>query len=653
MSISGLEDEQKMQMVYVIDETSKREEYEKDEGDSDEDNRMLAPVERETHHRGCVFANPLHDDVQSEALRAGVAQEVSGFFDEKDTERLQRLLLNLGDGFALKGWRRKFDPEGALGIPFTKFCKVSVEIGFVKRAAELHARPRDFSSIMLQQVIPELGALMESFRRWISLKYKDHGNFFDALDPEHKNKVSREDFVSSCRLKGFHASETELLELFTCCDQEGHGYIIRDDVVFLEHDAAFKERELMHIKRRKQYEVEKLQSDNYVQELANEVSSHNRQATRPWVARTFEEMPVIQRQVQGMCEKKRVKKGVESRVAFIRHIRRLHGSEVTSWRRVLDSDAKFLVSEGRFRQLCRQLDFKGDMKALWYSLDPDHDGTLSLEQLSPQAAILLASFRQWIVERFGSCIKLWDARIRSMVGKNIGTVDFGQILSKLECPMIQGEKGKTATKFICRSLDVSGGGFICKTDLEWLDKWQPAEWLTVGPDEFAWRQLNDVLVNKFGHILKAWFSELDTDNSNKLSWAEFHDACERLKLEGNMGAAWRWLDKDLVGWISLAAIDEESSNLLHSFKEWAESRFGSLPSFFKTVGSSTSTCALSYPELRVACRKFKWEGDAQVLFNCLTKNGDSVTLKDVAFLSNWGVYDYDNIRLLKETTDML
>jgi len=219
--------------------------------------------------------------------------------------------------------------------------------------------------------------------------------------------------------------------------------------------------------------------------------------------------------------------------------------------------------------------------------------------------------------------------------------------------MIQGEKGKTATKFICRSLDVSGGGFICKTDLEWLDKWQPAEWLTVGPDEFAWRQLNDVLVNKFGHILKAWFSELDTDNSNKLSWAEFHDACERLKLEGNMGAAWRWLDKDLVGWISLAAIDEESSNLLHSFKEWAESRFGSLPSFFKTVGSSTSTCALSYPELRVACRKFKWEGDAQVLFNCLTKNGDSVTLKDVAFLSNWGVYDYDNIRLLKETTDML
>merc|ERR1712166_811723 len=139
------------------------------------------------------------------------------------------------------------------------------------------------------------------------------------------------------------------------------------------------------------------------------------------------------------------------------------------------------------------------------------------------------------------------------------------MLKWYKCPMMQGENNKKSTRFLCKCLDLGGGGFVCGSDLEWPDKWKPSAWLTAVPDEAAWLHLRGVLLEEFGHILKAWRFELDADNSNRLSWQEFCDACKRLKFAGNMGGAWRWLDKELVGWISLAAVDMEASDILHSF----------------------------------------------------------------------------------------
>jgi len=378
-----------------------------DEDDDDEDFSSEEDFdelpERETHHRCDMSQLDM-----SKALRVAVHQEEVGFFDPKETDRLKQLITG-DDKFFLRAWRRKLDPHGTLECPFPKFCKVCVDIGFVKSADSLYAIPREFTNITLMQVNPEMGGLLESFRRWIVMKYHSNAVFYDAFDQDGSNRISPDEFVDSCASEGFSGTHDELCEIFACCDWEGDGEISRDEVVFLETDPVVKERELQQIKRRKQYEIDKLRADSYTEELANKRPMHDRKAIRPWLSRSFEIMPEIQRHVKAMQDKTKLDKGLSARVSFIHRIRMLHGNEITAWRRVLDVDAKFVVTESRFRQLCRQLDVQGDVNALWYNLDPDHDGTLTLEQLSVQPAVLLASFRGWAVQNFGSCMGLWES----------------------------------------------------------------------------------------------------------------------------------------------------------------------------------------------------------------------------------------------------
>lgn len=629
------------------------------EEESSDDEEEPETFTRERNGRGAV-----RDVEVSKALRVVVDQEGHGFFEQKETDRLKKVLMRAGDGFALRGWRRKFDNEGNLEISFAHFCKVSVDMGFVRRSADLYAIPREFTNITLVHVNPHLGGLLESFRRWLTLKYHGHANFFYNFDLSGATTISPEDFFESCHKEGFSATERELGEIFACCDWEGHGVITRDDVVFLETYATVRNRELLQIKKRKQYEFDKVLIDHYSREMNAERLGH-RQAMRPWIAGLFEVMPEIQRQRRVMNEKTRVRRGCECRLDFIRHIRRLNGNEVMAWRRLLDVDAKFEVPEIRFRKFCRHIDFHGDLNALWYNFDPDHDGTLSLQQIAPQGADLLASFRKWVVEEFGSCVAVWEhpgalaARKKAHPNRdatlipNMSISAFAQFLKMHRCPMIEGADGKTTRWWICKCLDFNGCGFLCRSDMEWLDKWEPAEWLTTQPDEDAWRELSKLLVQRYGHLLKAWRFGLDVDKSGRLSWIEFRDACQKVEFTGCMGGAWRFLDKDLLGWVRLGAVDEESSEILHSFKEWAETRFGTVELAFKAIGGGNANGAFTYHEMRIACSKFKWIGDARLLFDCLTKNGETVSFKDASFLGAWYGLDQENNHLFKATNETL
>lgn len=597
------------------------------------------------------------------------APEESGFFNYKDAVRLARLLKAAGDGSVLRGWRYRFDNGGNLNIPFLQFCRIALDIGFVKRVDELYCMPREFTNISLTQVNPQLGGLLESFRRWILLRYHGHASFFDSIDREHHNEVTEEGFINSCLSEGFSAQQGELKEIYACCDWQGNGVITRDDIVYLEHDTTVREREMEQIRLRKRYEFDKYLSDNYTQEMVNPLPPAHRQAIRPWIARQFEERPEIQRKCKAIHEKNRLRKGLEMRLEFIRLLRKMHGNEITAWRRMMDTEGKFSVTEARFRKVCRSIDFCGNVNALWYSFEPDHNGTIPLEKLSPHAADVLASFRAWAVNTFGCCAALWQSpeciALRTMtlphredekvVSKHMRVPSFCQLLSSYECSVVQGEPtlSKAIRRFITNCLDLGGGGFILRSDLEWLDKWEPSAWLAAEPDEGAWLALHEVLLQKYGHLSKAWRFDLDVEGFNRLSWLDFRGACHRLKFDGDAGAAWRWLDKDLSGWLSLASIDPESSTILESFKEWAETRFASVKSAFETMAGGSTNTQITCHDLRIVTHKYKWPGDARILFECLTGNQVHVCYKDAAFLRAWKMADNENADLLRRTMETL
>jgi len=620
-------------------------------------------------------------------VRVDDEEQFQAFLGIREQKRIVQLFAKRGHGSCLRGWRKLLDREGLLEVPFAKFCEVCVQTGVVKGAQELMVLPRDFTVIALNKAMPHGGIPLQLFRKWMVGRYENHSSFFEAMDPDGRGQVSREGFVDFCKVGGYDGVREEVEEIYGCCDVDNKGYILPHEVVFMELDIKLRDRELAMVRRNREQEHENFLANFYNDQNAKKIPVSNRLFQRPWMSHHFEDLPEIDMRRRFVKEQKKVFDGLEARATYMRYLRKLYGTEAIAWRRGLDKDNKFIVSEAQFRAHCRQIDFEGDVDALLYSLDPDRDGTVTLAQISVHAANLLAQFHSWAHRMFGSCAALWDCPVsvsrRTKVSLTSGSAsgeDRGAVLSKhltkshfaevlrtygcpaaAGCPPVSGQtpeggmspaEAKSRYWFLFRALDYCGVGFITLQDLEYLDLWEPNPYLTASADEAAWLDLKKLLLNRYGNMLRAWRFELDTDNSNRLSWTEFLEACERLKFKGNIGGIWRFLDNDLAGVIGLSEIDEESSTLLHSFKDWAEKRFGNLQKAFQVMGSDGNG-TFQYRELKNACVKFKWKGNTRLLFDCLTVNGDNVSYKDASFIAGWAAKDEESIRLFNNLKDKL
>jgi len=152
------------------------------------------------------------------------------------------------------------------------------------------------------------------------------------------------------------------------------------------------------------------------------------------------------------------------------------------------------------------------------------------------------------------------------------------------------------------------------------------------------------MVSEYHHPLHAWRCTLDKDDSNAISWAEFNEACQALDPTANIAGAWRVLDVDNSGTISLQEFDPDSAALLDSFKQFVDQKYGSIERAFKAIDVNSSG-TLSYTELRCVCKRLKWEseGSARLLFDSLDVDGERdettgrrfLSYKEVAFLDSW------------------
>jgi len=161
------------------------------------------------------------------------------------------------------------------------------------------------------------------------------------------------------------------------------------------------------------------------------------------------------------------------------------------------------------------------------------------------------------------------------------------------------------------------------------------------PDEGARAELQAKIDGRFGHPLSAWRALLDKDDSNEISWAEFQDACKEIGFRGNIPGAYRSFDADGSGHISMMEYHSASAELLTSFKNWAETTYGSVKLAFQSLdvdGGGT----LTFQELKRACTRNRWDGDVRVLFDCLDvdqakskSNKRSISASELAFLDTW------------------
>lgn len=583
-------------------------------------------------------------------------EQRAGYRDAQS--RLRIILAKSGKGSILRGWRCELDPDGLCELNFYDLCAAAARIGFNEDILLLYQADDDLRSFKLSTLVPDLAKLFDKFREWVKEEFFTPSGFFNYLDSTaHTGNVTAEEFGAALQRRNFAVTTQEQAELFGMCDGYGTGIVTHDDLIVLETDAHVRDQELFKIRTKSQQQRQRFLASVYLSDCERNVKPTHRQAPRAWHSSKFERLPTVeaQRREEWQLEKQRREANAFSH--FTQELREQYGCEVRAWRRGLDPDAKFSLKSAEIRRYCRKMNSSVDVNNLQKHLDSNCEGRLVLEEFCPHPAAILARFRHWAQSICGGSVaSLWEreevVRTRRTHTKNGSWASdkkmlrgaLGSVLREMEWEEVS---DNDARHTVLQALDLLGCGFVSREDLEWLDKWSPPEWMCAVPNMESCRQLKALLLEKYGHALAAWRQVLDVDDSNSISWAEFVSACETVGFSGDVPGAWRAIDVDLSGSISMWEYDTESAELLSSFKAWIDLNFGSVRLAFKAFDSDGGG-SVSLPELRRICHELRWDGDVHEIFNCLDRatardaEGNTIgkahlTMSELAFLDSWKV----------------
>eukprot|EP00928_Gymnodinium_smaydae_P022767 TRINITY_DN19012_c0_g1_i1.p1 TRINITY_DN19012_c0_g1~~TRINITY_DN19012_c0_g1_i1.p1 ORF type:complete len:668 (-),score=138.09 TRINITY_DN19012_c0_g1_i1:13-2016(-) len=522
----------------------------------------------------------------------------------------------------------------------------------------MSVRPLVSSGAATAEPLPEVKLLLR-FRTWVLEVFETSQSMFEALAKEDTTTLTVEPFVLGCLEHGFQEQQPDfdLQEVYALLDADGGGEIQRPEVACLDSEEQTVKTAIAKVKSRNS--ERKMRLLGHVWHCGGLLPPTHRSARRPWQAETFERLPALACERRARRRLTVHRRNVEARQRFAQHLVAMHGHEVRAWRKELDPDENFVLKHKVFANYCRRTEAQVEPSSLWKALDRDGDNVIRLEELAPEAAEVLAKFREWAHNSFGSCGAIWEhsqlrhlrenvpAEAKWPTRKKMLVADVITALTALECPQLR--DGRTKRHVIC-SLDVYGCGFVEARDFQWLDRWDPPAWIVQEPDPEAWEELRRLMLKIYKHPLRAWRSLLDADDSNQVSWEELKDACERIRFQGNIGGVWRHLDSDLSGSISMREYDERSSELLESFKQWCDVQFGSARQCFYALYDKNQGVVMA-SVLRKACRRLRWEGDPKELMEFLDLDKHSgasstskktLVLKDIVFLDKWVVEVQDD-----------
>ncbi|CAE7342819.1 unnamed protein product [Symbiodinium sp. KB8] len=275
---------------------------------------------------------------------------------------------------------------------------------------------------------------------------------------------------------------------------------------------------------------------------------------------------------------------------------------------------------------CAQLGWPGNVRLLFSAFDKDNSGYVSIEELDARAAELLAHFHDFVVSKFGSA----TAAFHAFDKYNQKKLKQHEFISQVKNHGFQ-----HPAKLLFHGLDHKEMKAVMLEDMLFLDRWKPPAFLTRTANPQAMEEFKALLVRNYKNFLKAWRHCLDQDSSNRCNYDEFDAACQKLKFKGDVAGAWRALDEDLSGYITLQEIDPASSSALANFRRWCDEEFGSVRSAFSVFDNSGDN-EVNYREWRRSLRFYGFEGDASTLFYALdVERSGTLALQEVEFLDEW------------------
>lgn len=519
-------------------------------------------------------------------------------------------ILEEKEGSALKAWFRHFDVNQNCRVDHREFVAGLESIKYQGNVDGLwDALDSDKSGeIILEEIDAKNAESWNNLRRWCGMHFQGgrdminrlkaavgHGPPDDRLMAHGLGGSKRR--VSNPAVLDDRLTEAEFTDGLQALGYEGGS----EHILF--HGLDVEDENLINIRELKWLEIE-------ARRFKQKQQAKNR------AARLTQ---------QKLHQRKQQQQALRDFKGFLRHH---YGCLFRAWRGALDLDSSMSVQRAELFRACRQLSWRGDVRALWRALDHDGSGVTTLEELDPHCARLLAQFKQWAEDIWGPkpSVAMFKALDRNRTRK----LRYGQFVEECEH---RGFRQKVRT--LAMWFDWQDHKVIVEEDLSILDAWRPPAYLMAEPNEKAAETFKEQLLQKHGHFIKAWRKEMDRDNSNSCSWHEFVEAAKKIKFVGDVAGAWLAFDENLNGHISLREISSSAHAVLTEFKRWADEEFGSVRTAFKVLDADSSN-DLTYREFRGAVRNFGFIGDAQTLFKSLDQEGAShLSPKEVVFLDDW------------------
>ncbi|CAJ1331654.1 unnamed protein product [Effrenium voratum] len=303
------------------------------------------------------------------------------------------------------------------------------------------------------------------------------------------------------------------------------------------------------------------------------------------------------------------------------------GSLVRAWRAAFCTRNTMSMQKPQFLKACAELGWRKDVRAMWYLLDKDANGCVTVEEFDYENAQALARFHKYILQHFRSvetAFKVLD-------------VDRNLYVPKEEFEAAAGRMGfePAVAEQIYAALDLKAMGKIFEEDMRFLDTWKPRAFLTAEANHAAADQVKSRLLKKYGSFLRAWRLCLDKSSNNMCSWEEFRDACKEVGCQEDAPGAWVALESRRAGSLTLQDVDPTAGEALAEFRDWAVEQFGSVKTCFTVLDDDGSNEVTPF-EFKQACRAYGFKGAAKLAFKALDTNGRGIlSTDDISFLDEW------------------